>query len=433
MSAEPATASGEPAPAATAGEIGAAHAPDGQAAEDGKAKVAAGRPPDAHTGSPGGPAPDAQVPVAIELGWTVATLYRPPPPAWRPATQLPDVDELRPLERVDLELVRLESLLHRLDQALPHAQPPFPTDITELTASWRPDEPEGAQLPALEARLAALRAALQTFNVKLLEALACAGGALEVAYGVGASLRGTVMPAVFTSSGAHATPSDALGAAFEPGRIASLQRALRMLAPDLPKDAAAVVSESVGKWSDFYGATLDPTRPGRLRDTSQADNVAAAMFQYLLRQGEVWLALVTGVQTTDGLLSPEAEVGAAQAALSRAWRIITRVVRHYLPAIIVLLAALGGIVYLAQMYLGGAARVWTDIAAIASTLGVTGRGIGQTAGRLAHEGAESLFASEEVDAKAWAVTSLPSVQLTTPGVLALRRSGIAPSGRLGRS
>lgn len=383
--------------------------------------------------APSGAASSGLVPVTIELGWTAATLFRPPPPAWRPATQLPDVDELRPVERVDLELVRLESLLGLLKAGLPEANPPIPTDISSLATSWRPPDADAAQLPALDARLAALRAALQGFNVSLLQALACAGGALEVAYAVGGELRGTVLPAVFTSSGSPATPRDALGAAFEPGRIAALQRSLRMLAPELPTGAAAIVSESVGKWSDFYGAAMDPSRPGRLRDVSQTDNVAAAMFQYLLRQGEVWLALLTGVQTTDGLLSPEAEVGAAEAALSRAWRIVTRVVRHYLPALVVLLAALGGVVYLSQAYLGGAARVWTDIAAIAGTMGVSARGIGQSAARLAREGTASLFAREEVDAKAWAVTALPPVRLTTVGVLQLRRSGIPASARLGRS
>jgi len=60
-----------------------------------------------------------------------------------------------------------------------------------------------------------------------------------------------------------------------------------------------------------------------------ADAVANKTQKALLaRSGDVWLGLVIGAESTAGLLTPEANVAAGQADLSRTVRIIGRVVRR---------------------------------------------------------------------------------------------------------
>jgi cell wall assembly regulator SMI1 len=83
--------------------------------------------------------------------------------------------------------------------------------------------------------------------------------------------------------------------------------------------------------------------------------------------------------------------------------------------------------------LSGAGKVWTQIAAVASALGVTARGIGTTMAKLSKEAEKPIFGLEKIDAMAWAVTSIPvELKLNNQGVRALRRSGILPSAPLGR-
>ncbi|MHB1584674.1 MAG: hypothetical protein ACYC0E_13085, partial [Acidimicrobiales bacterium] len=109
---------------------------------------------------------------------------------------------------------------------------------------------------------------------------------------------------------------------------------------------------------------------------------------------------------------------------------VAQVARHGWPALALLAAALGGVSYLAIASLGGAAEVWTEIAAVATSLGVSAAGIGKTASRLAASGARSLDAVDEREAKAWAVTVLPVSRLSPRAVRGVRRSGVPPGPRL---
>jgi hypothetical protein len=93
---------------------------------------------------------------------------------------------------------------------------------------------------------------------------------------------------------------------------------------------------------------------------------------------------------------------------------------------------LAGILYLAVTYLGGAAKVWTSIAAIAGSLGVSARAIASALGRMAAEAERPVFGLEDEDAMAWAITTMPPVNLTARGVQQLRRAGVAPAASLGK-
>ena len=102
--------------------------------------------------------------------------------------------------------------------------------------------------------------------------------------------------------------------------------------------------------------------------------------------------------------------------MSRTVRIVRRVVLHYWVALVVLAVAVAAVMYFAARYLGGAAKVWTVIATIASALGVTAKGIGTSVTHLSEAAERPIYRQEEVDAMAWAITTLPSVQVTNDGV-----------------
>ena len=179
---------------------------------------------------------------------------------------------------------------------------------------------------------------------------------------------------------------------------------------------------------------LDKGHPGSLRllarNNKKAD-VVPGLKDALLNQGDVWLNLLTGAEATAGLLTPEACVAAGEAALSRTVRIIRRVVLHYWVAFLLLAAALGVIIWLAADNLSGAAKVWTQIAAIAGALGVSTKGVANGVVRMSGSAEKPIYQAEKLDAMAWAITTLPRVKLDNRGVRALRRSGIQRSSPLG--
>ena len=153
---------------------------------------------------------------------------------------------------------------------------------------------------------------------------------------------------------------------------------------------------------------------------------------HLLRQGDLWLMLMTGAYSTSGLLSPEGYVAAGELALGRSATIIRGVLKHYWAALLVGAIALGAILYLAVTYLGGAAKVWTSIAAIAGSLGITVQAVTSATARLAAEAERPVFAAAEEDVMAWAITTMPPVRLDRRSVRQLRQAGIAPTSSLGR-
>jgi len=380
-------------------------------APGGSTPTKGGSPPD---GSSDGDWLSKAVPLAIDLGWTMAVLYGRLIPAPETIGHLPSEHELEQSERIEVEVERLSCLLKQL-AALPEVIGDL-SGCHDKANGWAESTPDN------------LSDAVETLNVELLKALACSGREMGRAYQLGRSLRDTVNPPE-TKKGPVADVLNALAR----GRVSIVQEWLKVLAPHLPSEAAGTVSASLGHWSEFASVTIDVTSPGQLRgQLSGFDGFAEEMRRLLLPQGDVWLDLLTGVDSTKGLLTPEAYVSAAEAAVSRAARLVGKVVKHYWPALAVLLVSLGGVLYLGAAFLGGAGRVWTDIAGIVGSLGVTVKGIGTSVGRLVEGGAKPIYGLEEVDANAWAITTLPTAKITARGVYALRRSGVARSTRLGR-
>jgi hypothetical protein len=360
--------------------------------------------PEARAVSPLTPVTAAQL--ALSAGWTMAVLYGnvPDPPA--PGGQLPTVAELPMDDRAELELGRLYHLLTSLA-----GLPGF------AGSSVPPSAPGHAP------------ADLQALNLAILKELATAQPGVELAYQLGQSLRETVAPPLAADDPGNAKDADPLALALDRGRVAKLQEWLATLSTQFPRHTAAIVAASLGRWSDFAAVTVG--KKTRLR-THDANPTAQEIREYLLRQGDLWLMLLSGDRTTNGLLSPEGYVAAGEAALRRSARLMRKILKHHAAIWIILAVAVAGLLYLSLRYLAGSAKVWTSIATVGGSLGAAARSITNTLARLTAEAERPIFAMAEEDAMAWAITTLPAVKLTPQGVRILRKAGIAPSSQLGR-
>lgn len=325
--------------------------------------------------------------LALYAGWTMAVLYG------AALGNTPIVHELSEAERRVVELGRMQQLLDRLAELLGE----FKADAARM----KPDDSK-------------FQARVRELHLVVLGALAAAGLELELAYELGWSLRDTV------------DPRKDLASQLARGRIAILQEWLATLSAELPDQVAAIVGTSLGRWSDFAEVSLSAKRH------ADQEEFAGHMRDYLLRQGDVWLMLLVGARSTDGLLTPEGYVTAGEAALRRSARIVLGVLKHYWGVALCLAAALGGVLSLAVAQLGGASQVWTSIAAIGSTLGISAQSIRSAISRLSTEAERPVLVAAEEDAKAWAITTLPPADLTASETRKLRKSGIAKPVGLGR-
>jgi hypothetical protein len=359
--------------------------------------------PDSPPASPFPPVTAVQL--ALSAGWTMAVLYGNIPAASARRGQLPTVNELPREERAELELGRLQHLLTSLAGLPGFGGSSVPAPVPGYT----PEE-------------------LKTLNLAILKVLA-AQPEVELAYQLGRSLRDTANPPIATDD---ALPSP-LEEALERGRVAKLQEWLATLSTQFPRHTAAIVATSLGRWSDFAAVTISSKTKSRLKNTHDAQaTTPEEIRKYLLPQGDLWLMLLTGERTTNGLLSPEGYVAAGVVALRRSARIMRKILKHHSAVWIILAVALAGLLYLSLRYLAGSAKVWTSIATVGGTLGAAGRSITNTAARLTAEAERPVFAMAEEDAMAWAITTLPPATLTPKGVRMLRKAGIAPSSELGR-
>jgi hypothetical protein len=366
-------------------------------------------------------------PTALQLGWSMAVLYGPIRPPSTATDQLPTEHELDVLGRIDFELHRMGCLL---DQLVANPDPVAVVSDTDaakqaLADAWAAT----SDSEAMTARRSRLDDALKTLNKQILSGLACVGSDVELAYQLGRSLRDTVALPWLKN---HASRNDdeiieGLKAQLGRRRVATMQQWLATLTPQFPAHTTAIVSTSLGRWSDLADAGLTSSLARR----GTTDELATQMCSHLLPQGDVWMEVLTGDRSADGLLSPEGYVAAGEATLSRTSRIVLRILRHYWFALLILAVALAATLYVSARYLGGAGRVWTQIAAIAGSLGITARGIGSAMSRMAKSAERPIFGLEQEDVMAWTITSLPEVRLTGRGVRRLRRSGVAPSVGLG--
>jgi len=389
------------------------------------------------------------IPLAVDLGWTMAVLFG----QLRPGTvrdRLPTEHELPPDQRAKLEVARVNSLLARLG-ALLSASAASPAAAPELPQLHLPaggggeagggggGGDAGGGFAATGRPDDSVRETLANTNLEILKWLARAGREFGLAYQLGRSLRDTANPPLrgrTDTAAAHADAArDAVTKQLSRSRVSTLQEWLSTLAPRLPAGSAAIVSASIGRWCDVATTIFDPTTPGGLRSSQSPPDVAVELVESLLPQGDAWVNLLVGAESSEGLLTPEGFVAAAEAALGRSARIIRRIAVHYWFVLLILAIAVAAALYFADRDISGAGKVWTQIAAVSGGLGITVKGMASAVARFSEDAEKPIFGLEKIDAMAWAVTTIPgSVQkkLDGQGVRVLRRSGIPAPGPLGR-
>ncbi len=367
------------------------------------------------------PPESGAISLAVEIGWTMAVLFRMArsSSANTPSVtdRLPTEHELAPADREQLEEIRVNAALARLGGLLPaspHAQQGVPQ--VQLTS--------GQETAAADGDAAILARA----NLQILEWLAGAGRDYGVAYQLGRSLRDTTDPPL----PGDGTARDALVEQLSRSRVSVIQDWLSTLLPYLPTNSATIVSVSIGRWSDLVRAIFDKNSPGRLRRGQSGQDVAGRLLESLLPQGDAWINLLVGAESSQGLLTPEGYVAAGEAALSRSARVVKKIAAHYWFVLLILAIALGAFLYFAASGLRGAGRAWTQIFAVVSVITAAVRGAVTAVARFSGQAEKPLFGLEEIDAMAWAVTTIPTgLKLDYAGVRALRRAGIPRSGPMG--
>jgi hypothetical protein len=366
----------------------------------------------------------AVVSMALQLGWVVMVLFGPFDPYDPSGTgitdRVPTEHELSKPTRIAVELTRLDCLVKQLNG----------TPLSLPT-------PDGAGLSASSAPLLVddgpRRTALLAYNESLLEGFACADRQVGLAYQLGRSLRVTANPPVGVDQG-HTVFLAAVARNLRRERTVRIQGWLSVLAAELPNESGPIVSASLGRWSEWASTVLDDAGRAKVRQPASEHVYAAEVRTALLEQGDDWLNVLTGARSTAGLLTPESYVAAGEAALSRTTRIVRQIVLHNWVALAIVAVALAAVLYASFRYLGGAAKVWTEIVAIAGALGITAKGISATVVRLSAAAERPIYHAAELDALAWAVTTLPSEDSLSPNVIrALRRGGIQGPSPLARA
>jgi hypothetical protein len=101
------------------------------------------------------------------------------------------------------------------------------------------------------------------------------------------------------------------------------------------------------------------------------------------------------------------------------------ILRRFWPIVVVLLAMLGGLLYLVIANLNGVSQVWASLVTVVAVVGCGGVGLGggvsQAAGGVGYE----IWAAAKLDASIWSVTWLPALTASTMQRTRLDSRGVA--------
>jgi hypothetical protein len=217
---------------------------------------------------------------------------------------------------------------------------------------------------------------------------------------------------------------DVLFDQFRRDRLAILQGWLEQMSTLAPQ-TAPIVSRSVQNWSDWLDANAKKLKGGWA--THESTVVAA-----LRNQSTAWYQLLSSERTEPVHPPMGAWIHAGEAIVRSTRALFVRVVSWFWPVIVVILAATGGLLYLALNDAEGTARVWTSILTIAAGLGAAGFSIRSGATRLSGGLEQTVWQAAELEARAWAVTWLPTIHQGWLSRYRLRQAGVDPPSRAAR-
>jgi hypothetical protein len=386
----------------------------------------------------------------FSLGWLMAELFDPRrrvsvwerQPPFNPDVQLPQVPDLTPEPQLVFLVAELTELgtwfkalaaktakvtaeAHKLQAAVDAA------DVTmgeEAAAADAADAAAagGVIMAAAEAPFseATFLAAVVELNQAILDDLADNAERLS-AYQLGLALSDlTWLPRIAQPGQAisDASKPSALSGLFSRPQLATVKTLLNGAGTQLPASAAAIVSGSLDNWADWLDVHMTNIT------TTGADvwsPKAGVVLDALRVQGTIWRSVL--IADPDVSLTPS--MGAwvqAGSSIARAIRMLGAVIlRRFWPVVVVLLATLGGLLYLVISNLSGISQVWASLVTVAAVLGVGGYGLGGGVSQSFSGVGYEIWAAAKLDALVWSITWLPALTATTMQRTQLDRLGVA--------
>ncbi len=316
---------------------------------------------------------------AFRAGWLMAQLYGPiiERSGGTGEDHLPSVSGLRRSERVDLSIRELENALATAAAGISYQEALDAAKAALRSRTWHQ----------------AFKDAIASLHRLLLVELTVRDPHLGRAYGLGRSLSDTAW-----------LPTDPAGLQrqLSPYRVAELDGWLSDLPELLGHDAVTAVRGSLRTWSAW---AADPfigrRRLGWARDGTSVE-------QALRRQGAAWRDLLSGERDPASVLSADAYVQAADIAVHRVGFLARQVLVHFWYAAVLLLAVVGGLVYLAVTYAAGTAKFWSAFVAAAGGFAALVQGVRRNLSNLAQRAEAPLWQVERDDALQVGATRLPA-------------------------
>jgi len=366
-------------------------------------------------------------------------------PPFSTALQLPQVPDLAP----DPKLVFLAAELTELLKWLPHLEHPLSrvTEQTNKVAALVSAE-TAAQIAAAEQMAAAGRAASapvapiqvggpgQFSQGALLAAIAGLNQAIldhfadDVerlsAYQLGLALSDLVWLPYIPEPGRDPDPDaarpSALFSQFARPQMAGMKTLISGAGSQIPPSAGAVVSRSLDNWADWLDVNMANIK---LSGTDTWSPKAATVLHALRVQGQVWHAVLVADPEVSVSPSMGAWVQAATKIAQAAQKVSGVVLRRFWPVAAVLLALLGGLLYLVISNLSGASQVWASMVTVVAVVGFGGAGLGTGVSRALGGVGFEVWSAAKLDAEAWGVTWLPAIVPTTMEKTKLSSRGVS--------
>ncbi len=216
---------------------------------------------------------------------------------------------------------------------------------------------------------------------------------------------------------------------FERHRLATVQTWLAEAGSELPGSSGGIVSRSLQNWQNWADVNASSLDSGWAA-------ARPAVVDALRAQARAWHAALSGRTDTSGQTSVGAWVEAGESILRTTRMLGLRTLRRFWPVVAVILAATGGLLYLAIANTQGTASVWASVVTVAGAFGISGASLRAAAKKAAGSIEKDVTAAAVLDAQAWAVTWLPTLpqgllQQTVRQIRLRRRGVAAPQAKKG--
>lgn len=363
----------------------------------------------------------------FSLGWLMAELFDPRRrvsgsqriPPFDPVVQLPQVPDLTPDPKLVFLAAELTERVYWYP-ALGAKTARVTAEAGKLRAAVDAQDASVGQAAAAAARgvarsgdaapfsEAALLTAVSELNQAILDEFAADAERLS-AYQLGLALSDlSWLPRV-------AEPGQAISDASRPGvlfglfsrpQLAAVKTLLNSAGAQLPSSAASIVSGSLDNWATW----LDVHKADIAVTGQDAWSARAGLVLDALRvQGAIWRSVLIADPEVSMSPSMGAWVQAASSIVRASRMVLAVILRRFWPIAVVLLAILGGLLYLVISNLSGASQVWASLVTVLAVAGVGGAGLGggvsQAIGGIGYE----IWGAAKLDASAWNITWLPAL------------------------